>query len=81
MDVKQLRKLLKGIDGKKVVIMAKDAEGNNFCPLREIDEECNYSTYSGEIGLAELTPDLRQQGYTNEDVLEGQPALILWPVN
>ena len=57
MDVKQLRKLLKGIDGKKVVIMAKDAEGNNFCPLREIDSIVSFCC--GEVNKLVLRETTR----------------------
>ena len=84
MKVKKLIKLLKKVDGDRLVIMSKDEEGNNFSPLWKIDDECNYeadSTYSGEIGLAELTPSLVKQGYTEADVRNGVPALVLWPTN
>jgi hypothetical protein len=77
MTVRDLRKLLADPDIKDtyVVVLAKDAEGNDFSPVPK-DE--NYTlakyipdtTYSGEIRSGE---DLEPSDKIN--------ALVLWPTN
>lgn len=69
-----------------VIVMSSDAEGNSFSPLSTLR---NYiyvpeTTWSGEIHLVELTDPLRKQGFTEEDLYDGedgQHAVVLWPVN
>lgn len=84
MKVKELIEILQQEDPERLVILSKDAEGNNYSPLADCstsayEAEC---TWSGYIGLEELTPELIKEGYTEEDVLEdGKPCLVLWPVN
>lgn len=61
--------------GDAVVVLSRDSEGNGFRPLYKLET----GTYEdGEAGIAELTPALAKQGFTDADVL-GQKALILWP--
>lgn len=84
MKVKELKKLLENIDENRVVIMAKDGEGNGFSPLAGLDGGSSYladSTWSGEVGFEKLTPELIKQGYSEADVIKGKPALVLWPIN
>lgn len=84
MKVKELKRLLEKIDDNYIVIMSKDAEGNGFSPLDELEDSRCYladSTWSGEIGFKVLTPELKKEGYSEEDVIDGEPALILWPTN
>ena len=84
MKVKELKKLLEKVDDNRIVILAKDGEGNDFSLLAELDDESNYeadSTWSGNVGIEKLTPEREKQGYTKEDVNHGKPALVLWPVN
>ena len=84
MNVKELKKALEGVDDNRIVVMSKDGEGNSFSPLSDLDENHNYkadSTWSGEIGFAEMTEELKADGYSEGDLLDGEPALILWPVN
>jgi len=84
MTVKELIEQLEKEDPTRLVVMSKDSEGNGFSPGYAV-EACSYvadSTWSGEIGLEELTDKLREAGYSEEDVKEdGVPALCLWPVN
>ena len=84
MKVKELKELLKNVDDNRLVVMSKDGEGNGFSPLADIDDTSNYeadSTWSGEVGIEKLTPELEKQGYGEEDVNHGVPALVLWPTN
>jgi len=80
MTVKELIERLREIDQDRIVVMSMDPEGNGFFPLGDLE------TYAftkedgcGEIGIEELTDELREQGYTEEDIKEGQPAVCLWP--
>lgn len=77
--VTQLIQLLSQEDGNRVVLISSDPEGNGFAPLITPFEFCSYSEAGGCIGLEVLTPELEQQGYTDEDVVQGIPALCLYP--
>lgn len=85
MTVRELIERLQGIDPDRIVIIQKDAEGNAYSPLEGVDGGnvafLAGSTYSGYVGLQELTPELRQQGYTREDIIDGQPCCVLYPIN
>ena len=84
MTVKELIADLQQEDGDRLVVMASDGEGNKYSPLSAYDTGAYTpeSTWSGEVGLEKLTPELEKQGYSEEDVAEdGVPALILYPVN
>ena len=81
--VKQLIEELQKQDPGRVVILQKDSEGNGYSPLAAL-EPLSYlaeTTWSGEVGLEVLTDALREDGYGEEDVLDGMPALVLFPVN
>ena len=84
MKVKDLLARLERENGEAIVILQKDGEGNGYSPLQGIANDCNYkadSTWSGEVGYKKLTPSLKKMGYTKEDCLEGEDAIILFPVN
>lgn len=85
MTVQELIDKLEEVEDKnQIVIMSKDAEGNNFSPFAHMSAQAyrSDSTWSGEIGLEELTPELEEHGYSEGDVMEdGMPAIVLWPVN
>ncbi len=83
MKVKELIELLKKEDQEREVIMSKDGEGNNFSPFADISKQTYEpdSTWSGEIGLDELTPYLIEQGFTDEDPIYDEKVIVLWPVN
>lgn len=76
MTVKQLKKELATIPEDYLVILSADEEGNGYMPLRELNV-ANYK--NGEIGLSELTEELRNSGLSEEDVLDGSPAIVLFP--
>lgn len=84
MKVHELIALLQKQDPNREVILARDAEGNGYSPL---DEDLSTGAYrpetkwSGEVGLEALTEELEAGGYTDEDIVEGIPALILHPLN
>jgi hypothetical protein len=65
--------------GDREVICSKDGEGNGYSPFYEFatgawNEEWN------EVGVDELTDELRSQGFTDDDVMEdGVPAIVIYP--
>lgn len=84
MKIKELMELLKGFDPDTIVVMSKDAEGNGYSPLTEISSGDNYvaeNSWSGYVGPPELTDELRDEGYSEEDIVDGVPCIVLWPTN
>jgi hypothetical protein len=80
MTVKELIKRLKKCDPKAVVVMSSDPEGNSYRELGEADGEDNFwGRESREIGIITLTKDLVSMGYTEEDLVHGPAAVVLWP--
>jgi hypothetical protein len=83
LTVKELREALEGYDDDRIVVMSRDEEGNGFSPLYEIGTSSYVSDGGsyGEIGLEpeDLTDEMRAKGYSEEDVKEGQKAIVLWP--
>lgn len=77
MTVKELIKVLKGVDGERIVILSSDAEGNSFSPM--YNEGYCMSFKDGEVGLEKLTPGDIKSGFTEEDILKGEPAFVLYP--
>lgn len=78
MKVRELIEQLKSYDPENEVVMSRDAEGNGYSPLYQLDS-CTYvpdTTYSGELWYAEV----------HEDDPPEQPdgaisAVALWPTN
>ena len=84
MNVRELIAILQKEDPERIVICSCDAEGNGYSPLASASRAAYLAenTWSGEIGLEELTAEDRAAGYSEEDVCKkGVPALILQPVN
>ena len=86
MKVKDLKKLLQNYNDEDEVVLAEDNEGNYFSPLSDIEEATYVPTtqYFGTIYLRELNSELEEQGYTEEDVYDGEEgihAIVLYPVN
>lgn len=84
MTVKELIQLLQKEDPDALVVLQKDGEGNGFSPLADLWDAAyrEDTTWSGGVGIKELTDAHARGGYTEEDVLEGAvDALILCPVN
>lgn len=78
MKVKELIKVLVGLDPNLLVVMSRDAEGNGYGVLRGVGVGMNFE--DGEVFFTELTDELIEQGYGEEDVQEGgTPAVVLWP--
>lgn len=85
MTVQELIDQLQAVEDKtRIVIMQKDAEGNGYSPLRGADDNAVYTaetTWYGEVRYERLTDELRRRGYDDDDVGDGVPCLVLFPVN
>ena len=81
MTVKELKELLNSFNDNDIIIMGQDSEGNGFSPLSAI-EKVSYeaeSTWSGIVGIRELTPEHIEVGYSEDDLLEnGVDAIALY---
>jgi hypothetical protein len=86
MNVKELKEFLNNFDDNDLVVLSVDEEGNSFSPLASV-EEANYvedNPFNGYIYLRELTPELEEAGFTEEDVYYGENAIeavVLYPTN
>ena len=84
MKVSELIEELKKFDQDAIVILQKDAEGNGYSPLDDVDQ-AGYtpeSTWSGEVQPKVLTPELEKAGWTEEDINpDGEDCVVLAPVN
>lgn len=77
MTVYDLIQKLKLLPAGRLVVLSRDAEGNGYEELADIQLA---AFHDGEIGLECLTKELRAQGYTDEDVFtDGEPAVVLFP--
>lgn len=88
MTVKELIIALLDCNMDDLVIMSKDAEGNSYSPLADLDSNWAYeptTTWYGEVGLRRLTPEMLDRGFTEEDYYMATekmtPCVILGPVN
>lgn len=75
--------MLKGEDPDALVIMQRDAEGNGYSPFSGYWRGAYEAetTWRGHAGIASLTEELREQGYSEDDVVRGHKAVVLKPVN
>jgi hypothetical protein len=89
MTVRDLIAILSPMNPDALVVLQKDAEGNGYSPLRDdgaYDDSVYIadSTWSGEVKYAELTDELEEAGYSEEDCAEpgeGVPCVVLVPIN
>lgn len=83
MKVKELIEQLQKVDPERIVIMSSDSEGNSYSPLSDFWEGAYLAdtTWSGEVGFEKLTLELKEEGYDEEDILEGEKCIVMCPVN
>lgn len=76
MKVKDLIEALSKCNPDAIVVLSSDAEGNSYDTLHSFWE----GVYkNGEVGLKELTPELKKSGYGPEDIISGELAVVLVP--
>ena len=85
MKVKELIEMLQKENQEAIVVMSSDGEGNSYSPVADIGDVDRYkahSTWSGEVGYSKLTPKMKEDAYSEEDLLtDGEPAVVIFPVN
>lgn len=87
MTVGELIAALQDVPPDTLIVMSEDGEGNGFSPLDTVDTGSSAytaeSTWSGEVGLRTLTPELVAEGYSDDDVAgpDAVPCVVLWPTN
>ena len=85
MKVKELITELEKLDPELLVVMSKDGEGNSYSPLAGMYDNSLYVEdlpWCGEVWIHKLTDELKNGGYTEEDVADdGEPCVVLQPTN
>lgn len=80
MNVSELKEVLADMPDDWPVVMSIDPEGNGFGQLGDIEKGRWDSRYSS-IKLFELTEELREDGYSDEDFNPNlPPVVVLWPI-
>jgi hypothetical protein len=80
LTVGALKKLIKGISDDTLIVAAIDPEGNAYRPIVDHTLGFNYDEANMDVGPAEISDeDKMRLGYTDEDVVEGEACLLLWP--
>ena len=79
MTVEELIAELSKLDPRALVILQRDPEGNGYSPLSGVEDNGSWDNDEREYGYAEFTPELEEAGYSEEDCIEGVPAVVLWP--
>lgn len=83
MKAKELKKFLENVDDESEVIIARDAEGNNFSPLASMDTDAIYipdTEYSGEVySLEHTAEDACMSEDEWDEVNKMDRSLILFP--
>jgi len=77
MKVKELMKILETLDPETEVVIQGDAEGNSYMGLYSYWFG-GFNEEDGEAGHLKLTDKLKKEGYTEEDIIDGKPAIFLW---
>jgi hypothetical protein len=91
MKVKELIKLLQECNQEADVVLSSDSEGNSYALMGEYSlstnmayrkdhNECNYVE---SVYLKKLTPELLEEGYSEDDVLTiedgGVECVVIYP--
>ena len=77
MKASELIKILKNLDPDTEVVLQGDAEGNSYMSLSGYWFG-GFNEEEGEAGYLKLTDKLKKEGYTEEDIVDGKPAIFLW---
>ena len=83
MTVAELRKVLEGAPDEAIVVMSRDAEGNGFSPLYEVERTMYFadSSYSGEC-FESISEAFECGVETNDPKIKAHlNAICLWPTN
>jgi hypothetical protein len=83
MKVRDLILLLQQSNLDAEVLIASDCEGNSYHTLDEFGLAVTNNAYNDSdneisVGINYLTPELKEQGYSNQDIKDN-PCIILYP--
>lgn len=78
MTVAELIAHLQGFPADALVVQSRDAVGNGYDTTKGVSLG-RYSAEDRQWGLAELTPEDEEAGYSEEDVIDGPLAVCLHP--
>lgn len=80
MNIGELKKLIANLDDSLVVILQCDSEGNSYSFVEGID--INNLAYDNEdeltVGPIKLTEDLINRHFSEEDLIDGPPCVVIW---
>lgn len=82
MKVSELREMIKNWDDDLDILISSDEEGNGFADFADVTVGMGYINDCGDIEIhyLELTPEMEEGGYTDEDVrTNAKPCIIFWP--
>ena len=79
--IEALEEIREEHSGEIPVVMSSDPEGNSFALMANDGISINkYDRVNREIGIISLTKEHIENGYDEEDVMQGgEVALVLWP--
>jgi len=90
MKLKDLKKKLNALPiemDEHEIILQKDAEGNGYSPLSDIDDEAIYvpdSTYSGDVYILEYSAEdncMTEEEWKNLKEDKTKRCIVLCPIN
>lgn len=81
MKIRELLKVLTELNPELDVLVSSDKEGNSYSLLEDAELMRYIEGDDGvEVFIAGLSEELREEGYTEEDIrLDATPCLVLWP--
>lgn len=82
MKVIELIEILRKENPNHIVVISIDPEGNRLRKITASEGDAMYMDYGSHIDYTELTPAMIEQGYTKEDMYQGnggQACVVLWP--
>lgn len=79
--IKKMQEVEAEVGGDVLVLLSCDEEGNRYGDFGGVGwgHTCEKDGREYEIGYGVITPELEEQGYTDEDLIEGEPCIALYP--
>ena len=80
MKVKELIELLLKANQEAEVVLSSDDEGNSFRIADSVDTNSAFESdgFDLEVGIKNLTADLKRRGFTKEDCVVGEDCVVIW---
>ncbi|MDD5193040.1 MAG: hypothetical protein PHF67_00475 [Candidatus Nanoarchaeia archaeon] len=79
MKVKRLIEILQKMDPERLVILSSDPQGKSPAPLNSVEDNASYNPSKRKVGFEKLDDELLALGYSQEDVVKGRKAIVLYP--